>query len=614
MMESVKEICSGSGSLLEVNGINYLVPRACGVDVGGTEDCLVTVFRVPDSDTKVTATWVEAKLREYRKADDTFHDKFLIGVVFSGPANIHIADDAREALQRLGNQWIRTITSDDMLPGPYACVAGRLREVWKLMDDFSGICMAAVRPQNYDFRPSFETLNLTSSDNQFVSIALPSRIHTRARIESPVAGWRILIKDNIDLAGIKTSLGNRAYYDTYPPRAQTAESVQRMIERGVSVVGKTKMNSFGNWEETTEYIDYQAPWNPRADGYQSTGGSSSGSAAAIASYEWLDIAIGTDTWGSITRPALWCGCFGLRPSIGSVATKGIEPYVPLFDMPGILSRDLAKLQTFASEWVNDDTLVRDTKPFSGIIWAADLWDNVDNEQIDLARAFVKDAEARLGLKGEDVSFIEEWGRSPPSKAQGRSMADFIDTVGVALAYDAYHNEDDFRAHYKDKFGRPPYTSPRNQKVWEMASTVSKEERDDGFARIAAYAEWLKDTVLTGNRSNALIIHPQENMRPRYRDQPPTFQRPPQKGISCLALPAVLKGPALAVPIAQIPYHSSVTERVEYLPFVITLVSPQGTDLLLLKTAQEILEGANRPTTVNTGRKMWGMEDVEKSKS
>lgn len=143
-----------------------------------------------------------------------------------------------------------------------------------------------------------------------------------------MAGWRIVIKDNIDLEGIKTSLGNRAYYEVYPPRSQTAENIQKVIDRGVVVVGKAKMNSFGNWEEATEYIDYHAPWNPRADGYQSTGGSSAGSAAAVAAYDWLDIAIGTDSWGSITRPALWCGCFGLRPSIGAVSTHGIEPYVP----------------------------------------------------------------------------------------------------------------------------------------------------------------------------------------------------------------------------------------------------------------------------------------------
>ncbi|KAJ4402242.1 hypothetical protein N0V85_005352 [Neurospora sp. IMI 360204] len=54
------------------------------------------------------------------------------------------------------------------------------------------------------------------------------------------------------------------------------------------------MNSFANWEEPIEYVDYQAPWNPRGDQYQSMGGSSSGSAAAVAAYDWLDIAIGTD--------------------------------------------------------------------------------------------------------------------------------------------------------------------------------------------------------------------------------------------------------------------------------------------------------------------------------
>ncbi|KAH3941954.1 hypothetical protein HBH98_095170 [Parastagonospora nodorum] len=69
----------------------------------------------------------------------------------------------------------------------------------------------------------------------------------------------------------------------------------KVVERGISIVGKTKMTSFGNWEEPMEYIDYQASWNPRGDAYQSPGGSRSGSAAAIATYWWLDIANGTDS-------------------------------------------------------------------------------------------------------------------------------------------------------------------------------------------------------------------------------------------------------------------------------------------------------------------------------
>jgi Asp-tRNA(Asn)/Glu-tRNA(Gln) amidotransferase A subunit family amidase len=142
---------------------------------------------------------------------------------------------------------------------------------------------------------SFETLQLKSSDDQSLSFALSSRIKSQANSESSIAGWRVIIKDNIHLRGVKTSVGNRAFYDTYPPQTETAECIQQLIDHGAIIAGKAKMTSFGNWEEPTEYIDYQAPWNPRADQYQSPGGSSSGSASAIGAYNWLDIAIGTDS-------------------------------------------------------------------------------------------------------------------------------------------------------------------------------------------------------------------------------------------------------------------------------------------------------------------------------
>ena len=68
-----------------------------------------------------------------------------------------------------------------------------------------------------------------------------------------------------------------------------------MVDAGAILVGTTKLASFAATEEPTQYIDYQAPWNPRADGYQSPAGSSSGSGAAIGAYDWLDIAIGSDS-------------------------------------------------------------------------------------------------------------------------------------------------------------------------------------------------------------------------------------------------------------------------------------------------------------------------------
>jgi Asp-tRNA(Asn)/Glu-tRNA(Gln) amidotransferase A subunit family amidase len=97
------------------------------------------------------------------------------------------------------------------------------------------------------------------------------------------------------LNGLRTSVCNRAYHDLYPPQHETAECVERLLSLGAIVVGKTHLSSFAWREEPTECVDYPAPFNPRGDGYQSPAGSSSGSGAAIASYEWLDFTLGTDS-------------------------------------------------------------------------------------------------------------------------------------------------------------------------------------------------------------------------------------------------------------------------------------------------------------------------------
>ena len=110
-----------------------------------------------------------------------------------------------------------------------------------------------------------------------------------------MSGLRVAIKDNFDLQGSKTSLCSRAYYELHPPKTMTAPCIQQLERLGAVIVGKTKLTSFATWEEPTESIDYPAPWNPRADGFLTAGGSSNGSGAAIATYEWLDIAVGSDS-------------------------------------------------------------------------------------------------------------------------------------------------------------------------------------------------------------------------------------------------------------------------------------------------------------------------------
>lgn len=109
-----------------------------------------------------------------------------------------------------------------------------------------------------------------------------------------IKGQRILIKDIFDIAGLRKTACNKAYLDLSTPAEGTAPMIQRLIDHGAAIVGKARLSSMVSREEPSESFDYDVPFNPRGDGYQSPAGSSSGSAAAVAAYDWLDYGIGTD--------------------------------------------------------------------------------------------------------------------------------------------------------------------------------------------------------------------------------------------------------------------------------------------------------------------------------
>lgn len=112
---------------------------------------------------------------------------------------------------------------------------------------------------------------------------------------SLLKGIRVAIKDNYNIRGTHTSLGNRAYYESHPIKEVTAEAITRILDAGAHVVGKVHLSSFAMMEHPTQSVDYQAPFNPRGDGYLIAGGSSGGSAAAVSAYDWLDISICSDS-------------------------------------------------------------------------------------------------------------------------------------------------------------------------------------------------------------------------------------------------------------------------------------------------------------------------------
>jgi amidase len=152
-------------------------------------------------------------------------------------------------------------------------------------------------------------------------------------------GPTIAIKDSIDVAGYPTTGASRSLADA-PPAAAHAEVVQRLLDAGWRITGKTNMHelAFG----MTGINDYTGtPVNPQ-DAARIPGGSSSGSASAVG-LKLVDAALGTDTGGSIRGPAACCGVIGLKPTFGRVSRKGAVPLESTLDCVGPFTRDIATL-------------------------------------------------------------------------------------------------------------------------------------------------------------------------------------------------------------------------------------------------------------------------------
>lgn len=163
----------------------------------------------------------------------------------------------------------------------------------------------------------------------------------RGNYRGPLHGIPIGLKDLCDTAGVRTTAGSNQFRDRVP--TNDAEVVQRLKQAGAVIVGKLNMHefAFGMSGVVSAFGPVKNPW----DRERITGGSSSGSAAAVAAGLCV-AAVGSDTSGSIRCPPTLCGIVGHRPSAGIISAKGIVPLSTSFDTIGPMTstvRDAAML-------------------------------------------------------------------------------------------------------------------------------------------------------------------------------------------------------------------------------------------------------------------------------
>lgn len=162
--------------------------------------------------------------------------------------------------------------------------------------------------------------------------AIDARLDAGEKL-GPLAGVPVAVKDLFTMTGAPTTAGSRILEGWHPPYNSTV--VQRMLDAGLVVLGKTNMDEFamGSSTENSGYQTTHNPWDPD----RIPGGSGGGSAASLAAFE-APLAVGTDTGGSIRQPASVTGTVGVKPTYGGVSRYGVVAMASSLDQPGPCAR------------------------------------------------------------------------------------------------------------------------------------------------------------------------------------------------------------------------------------------------------------------------------------
>ncbi|KAI2472684.1 amidase signature domain-containing protein [Annulohypoxylon bovei var. microspora] len=548
------------------------------------------------------------RVRSFLNEDDVFCSLFLQNVVFlSDNKQILAQKEIIDSFQRL---WLtNTFTVLDRnrvdAEGPYFLTSRGLHRAWRLYPDSLDCFFLSVTAINDG---SYVPFPCTVTGGLHPTIAVPSRLHHKPTDHKPLDGLRIAVKDIMDLKGVRTSGGSRAYHELFRPRDRTAPVVQRLVDLGAIVVGKTRTGQFAVGQDPVDYLDYFSNFNPRGEGYQSQSGSSGGSAGAMAAYNWLDAALGTDTAGSIRGPANVYGLFTMRPTHGVFPMEGILPQSPeILDCPGILCRDINLFQRIMNVWepslVSKEPFKFPTRILQPTRWFP--WETGYASVNEFIERFTSDTETILKTNQEPIDFNSLFLAQDPD-GTGENMDQYLSyALPHCMIYDNYHFYDYFREEYKTQNdGRLPFIEPGVQFEWDEAKKITKERREEAGRRMLFFRKWFEDEVMKADGeggSEAVIVFPTaRGFGPRYRDTLPNERDFDdfETRHDCISVYGGL--PEIVLPVGDYKYFSRISQREEALPMAMSIIGARGSDAMLIELARRLFEHTGRPTSLETG--------------
>ncbi len=496
-------------------------------------------------------------------------------------------------------------TSSSIPSGPYfVSLYGSLYQPLRLYSDFAG---AFTQPLIANSDGTYSTLPANIAGIQSPAVGVPSRLYYTRTAQQPLAGVRLGVKDIYDIAGVKTSNGNRAWYGLFPAATANAVSVQKLVDAGAIIVGKMKTSQFANGETATaDWVDYHSPFNPRGDGYQDPSSSSSGPGAGEGSYPWLDLGLGSDTGGSIRGPSQVQGLFGNRPSHGLVPLTGVMPLAPQLDTAGFLARDPA-IWSAAAGALYDDLRLYSSYPKT--LYTVEFPTSADREADAVLLSFLSRLEIFLSTSATALNISTLWASTKPEGVDA-SLDDLLNiTYPVLISKEqTMLVRDPFYAAYGAKHdGRRPFVDPSPLVRWAFGDSYPASTLADAINNKTIFQEWWAAEVQPNDTvtcSNSLLLYT-AGANPSYRN---VYKGPPQVpyGFGTNRISPFAEVPDFVIPIGSAAYDSKITLHTEVLPVTVDILAAKGCDGLIFNLVQD-LQKAGIVNVTQTGQTIMGGE-------
>lgn len=369
-----------------------------------------------------------------------------------------------------------------------------------------------------------------------------------------LAGLTLAVKDIYDVAGYATGCGNPGKAASADPATQTAPAVQILLDAGARFVGKTQTDELA-FSLMGQNAHYPHPINPAAPN-RVTGGSSSGSAAAVAG-KLADIAIGSDTGGSIRAPASFCGLIGLRTTQGLISLDGAMKLAPSLDTFGWFARDIDTYEKVATLLIGEDAHRGQlTRPV-----ALDWLDSLPTGQDEAAeyQRMRRHAEAAIGpvAKAGPLSF---------------SSDELYWCFRKVQAFEAWQEHGAWISSGDRGLG------PGVKDRFEFGATISAADYAAEIKKRDAFRQELGALLGT---DGILVLPTVPGAAPLASGTHDELLAYRERALMLLCLSGLSGFPQITLPIGT----------VDGAPFGLSLLGPAGSDLALIKLGRHVLDAA-----------------------